>query len=344
MFDPFSFKIPDSGTVNGIPAGGSTGQVLTKINGTDYNVNWQTPIAQFNPSAGSNISLTGVYPNITFHAIGAPVNFLHNSHFDYNFGLTVGADSTATATSKICPRWCGFGYDAGNAAHVVDFISSATGIRINRITNNTTVGVLGQVFESLESGRFKNKIVTITAVLAGNNSDIGCRLRVVKLTTLTDQTSLKVLKNYDEYLSYFFSAPTSSTEISAVFDLSTFSNILISQIGFELRVDFGAAAGTRFVDVEAIYATIGSKEVVKDTKSMALVKTESNRCWQNVDAYLTTAFISIPISMRAIPTVTLTPNPASGFTTTGTTKETLIIQLNNAADNGLYSIDLMAEL
>ena len=71
MFDPFSFKIPDSGTVNGIPAGGSTGQVFTKINGTDYNVNWQTPIAQFN-SLQEVHSLTGVYPNITFHAIGAP--------------------------------------------------------------------------------------------------------------------------------------------------------------------------------------------------------------------------------------------------------------------------------
>lgn len=32
-------------TAVGIPAGGTAGQVLTKIDGTDYNVFWATPAA-----------------------------------------------------------------------------------------------------------------------------------------------------------------------------------------------------------------------------------------------------------------------------------------------------------
>lgn len=32
-----------------LPAGGSTGQVLTKIDGTDYNVDWETPSGSSSP-------------------------------------------------------------------------------------------------------------------------------------------------------------------------------------------------------------------------------------------------------------------------------------------------------
>lgn len=48
--------IAAGGTLHFIPAGGTTGQVLTKINSTDYNTTWGNPAGV---AAGTNISLAG---------------------------------------------------------------------------------------------------------------------------------------------------------------------------------------------------------------------------------------------------------------------------------------------
>ena len=59
-----------------VPVAGTTGQMLVKVNGTDYNTTWATPIAQFNPVAGTNVTLSGTYPNITINSTagGGTVN------------------------------------------------------------------------------------------------------------------------------------------------------------------------------------------------------------------------------------------------------------------------------
>ena len=41
-FDLLNYTPGGGGTVHGIPAGGSAGQSLTKIDGTDYNAHWST--------------------------------------------------------------------------------------------------------------------------------------------------------------------------------------------------------------------------------------------------------------------------------------------------------------
>lgn len=50
-----------SGAVVGsaIPAGGTAGQVVTKVNGTDYNTTWTTPLTSVNGSGTQGVSVTG---------------------------------------------------------------------------------------------------------------------------------------------------------------------------------------------------------------------------------------------------------------------------------------------
>jgi len=78
------------------------------------------------------------------------------------------------------------------------------------------------------------------------------------------------------------------------------------------------------------------------SKSRALTRQECNRYYQQMDLYLTTTEINVPIHMRAVPTVTL--GDAAAFTTTGTTADSLVIKVNGAGDNGIHTVYLNCEL
>jgi hypothetical protein len=272
----------------------------------------------------------------------AAENFLHNSHFDYQFGLTV--TNVAGITVPICPGWVLSGDDVVAHDGDAEATSSATGIRVHATVSTTTDIDVSQTFEALESARFTGQTVTLSMILTASGAGIDFYPYLTAMTTGAETSSYNLVWNSDEAFG------TSATEIpltktleSITWDLSTIVGDIV-QICFGVIVRFPASELDPYVDIEAIYCTLGSTSVGVDWKSMALVKEESNRTWHKEDVYLTDAFLSIPIAMRAIPVVTLTPAAGSGFVTTGTTKETLIIKLNNAADNGVYSIDLSAEL
>lgn len=271
---------------------------------------------------------------------GTPIlNFLHNSHFDYNFGSTVS--NTAGITSKICPGWVLASDD--NASHDgrAQVTVSSSGLHLDATVSAGTIFDISQTFELLESDRFIGKTVAISAILVGNISGINLYPYVTVMTGGSEVSSYDLVFNYDDSFDVSgISVPTTQSLISCTMDLT--GNI--AQICFGLYFVFPSSEFDPQVDIRAIYATLGSSPVEDDWKSMALVKEESDRRWKQVDAYLTDAYISIPIAMRGVPVVTLTPTAASGFVTTGTTKDSLIIKLNNAADNGAYLIDMIAEL
>jgi hypothetical protein len=77
---------------------------------------------------------------------------------------------------------------------------------------------------------------------------------------------------------------------------------------------------------------------ILDSKSLALVKQECNRYYQEMDPYLTTTKITLPIHMRAVPTITA----GVASTTTGTTADVLVINRNSGS--GSVNVKLDCEL
>jgi hypothetical protein len=73
---------------------------------------------------------------------------------------------------------------------------------------------------------------------------------------------------------------------------------------------------------------------------MAVVQHECCRYARTMDLYLRDSYESHLIDMRAVPTI----DAPVTVTTTGTTKDTLIIKTNSSGDNGVHTVKLNAEL
>jgi hypothetical protein len=119
----------------------------------------------------------------------------------------------------------------------------------------------------------------------------------------------------------------------------------LAQIAFEISVEFDSTASATDDEVYIYYFLVDDPSDVsseRDSKSLAVVQRECQRYYQQLDLYLTDSELSIPISMRAVPTVTL--GDAAAFTTTGTTAEVLVIKVNSSSDNGIHTVYLDAEL
>ena len=144
----------------GLPASGTVGQVLTKVNGTDYNASWQTLVPGDRYLSSSTTSLT--------ISTGAKT-------------LTIGTGLSYSSQQDIV-----IAYDAANHMHaVVTSYDSSTGALVVDVQNKTgsgtyslwTVNVGGTV--PLQSVNWGEIVGTL-----GNQSDLATALNA-KLSTAT---------------------------------------------------------------------------------------------------------------------------------------------------------------
>lgn len=88
-------------TVHQVPAGGTTGQVLTKINNTDYNADWESLPPTINPAnptaVASDVAVNGSSPNF-MRADAAPAIQKASSS---QFGLAKVDGTTITAAGGV---------------------------------------------------------------------------------------------------------------------------------------------------------------------------------------------------------------------------------------------------
>lgn len=151
-------------------------------------------------------------------------------------------------------------------------------------------------------------------------------------------------ESIDDYLTGSWSGQVEATSgtSNGAYNL-TFDQL--TQIAFEISVEFDSTSSATDDEVYVYYFLVDDPSDIsseRDSKSLAVVQRECQRYYQQMDLYLTTAEISVPISMRDVPTVTL--GDAAAFTTTGTTADALIIKVDGAGDNGVHTVYLDCEL
>jgi hypothetical protein len=309
-------------TLQGIPPDGNTNDVLTKVSGTDYDVTWA-------PVPGSS---TVVPPPCN--------NIVQNSYFQvrHKTDQATVAFATAAPYSQHARRWYGVAATADFETQL-DSGNDQNFITIKRTAGTNTDPVrLVQILDTEDSIKWvgQEKVLRFYFLLnSGAN---------VSSVSFSVSSGTGVDESLDDYLTGSW---TSQAElVSAALPGSyNFYFSSLTQIAFEIKVEFFTSASATDDEVYIYYVLVDDPSDVyfeRDSKSLAVVQRECQRYYQQLDLYLTTAEISVPISMRAVPVVTL--GDAAAFTTTGTTAEVLVIKVNSSGDNGMHTVYLDAEL
>lgn len=308
-----------------LPAGGAQNYVLTKLSGTDYDFDWAPVPTTALVSPGNNI--------------------VQNSYFqerEYSVQDDV-VFATAAPYTQHARRWYGVAPTA-DFKTLIDTGHDSTTLTIKRTAGTDTGAVrLVQILDTEDSIKYSGAEKTLWIYFGLQTG--------ANVTSVTFKVSSGT--GIDESLAdYLTGSWTGQTQVLAEtvvggYDL-TFDDP-ISQIAFEIEVIFDSTASATDdeVFVHGMFVTdqgISSPSLgaMICSKSRAVTRQECNRYYQQMDLYLTTAEISVPIHMRDVPTVTL--GDAAAFTTTGTTADALIIKVDGAGDNGVHTVYLDCEL
>ena len=278
-----------------------------------------------------------------------PWNYAHNSNFLYyaDDHLSVAFEST-TGWSEHCFRWYGQADDAGFNTTISGDITDP-GITIER-TDGLVTGYfyLVQVFDSADVIKFQNIYMSL-ALLAEHSA-----------TSLIEELTLSVHQGEGEnelMSSGSSSGWTAATIISetytyppntldpAIYSMQVYVEPTTTQMAIAISGKF-TYEDTNPIDdrliIRGIYLVYDETDqnYLLETKSMAVVQHECCRYARTMDLYLRDTYESHLIDMRAVPTI----DAPVTVTTTGTTKDTLIIKTNSSGDNGVHTVKLNAEL
>jgi hypothetical protein len=312
-------------TILGIPAGGSTNQVLGKTSGTDYAVSWQTVSIPDPPPTG---------------------NITHNSNFQHRDKSTSSVTfATAAPYSRHASRWYGIAPSSGFTTVTVttDDLEKITVKRAAGTYTSTAVKLV-QILDTEDSIKMRNMNKSLCFYW---NEKSGANIDQITFRVSSGTGVNDTLANF---LSGSWTSQTTEDYIDAYYyggspvQGGAFSfNSTISQIAFSIEISFNGSNST--ADDEAyIYFFLVSdpgNSATRDDKAFGLISSECDRYYQVLKQYLTTTPIAVPIHMRKIPTITISPSVA--FTTTGTTKDSLVINVNSSGDAGLYTVTLDCE-
>lgn len=336
----------------GIPAGGDTNQVLTKASPTSYDVTWTDVASGGIPTGGFTGDVLTKLSDTSYDADWSPPpdilkppanNIVHNSNFQVRdiANQEIVSFATSAPYNQHIRRWYGI-------AATADFETRLeTSLEFPRVTikrvagTNTDYVRLIQILDIEDSLKWANRGKAARPSI-GHKS--GANISEINLVITTGEG---INESLDDYINGLW---TNQTEVynENVFlggnptDL-TFDQI--TQIAVEIQVKFTSTASATNDEVYLIHVIVDDPGLIfweVDDKSFAVVQRECQRYYQKLELYLTTSEISVPISMRDVPAVTL--GDAAAFTTTGTTADVLIIKVNGAGDNGMHTVYLDCEL
>jgi hypothetical protein len=330
---PYAVVIGDtSTTVRSLSTLGVTGYVLTANSGGDP---YWAPIP---------------VPSGSFAVPVAAANFVQNGCFQVrNRTVQDSVDLVAYDYVKSADRWFVYTYN-NNYRTLIGSGNNNEYLEVRRVsgTDIDTVRV-AQVFDTEDSLKVIGNQVTLMFELRSDTISLGLNKLQVLINAGTG-----IDESVTDYFDYNWSGSTTIASGSVFYGLSpTWVQYEVSftgawgaqtQLAVELELEFSSTSypSTDAVQIRQVTLSDTYATTRHETKSLAVTKQECNRYYQELDLYLTDSYISVPINMREIPTITI--SPADSFTTTGTTKDVLIIKVDSSGDNGIHTVYLDCEL
>jgi hypothetical protein len=282
----------------------------------------------------------------TWGFISCAGNIIHNSRFQVRNKTgqaSVVFDNTYNPVQHV-RRWFGLS-ETASPAHRTEAANASTmnALKVKRHTGDEEYNwQLVQVYDTEDSLRLIGKMYTFCVIAwlknVATTGSINLELEVWTGTG-TDQSLIDFLNSAwtGQTMQGSMLMPLEEPRQSFFADIAIPPEV--SQVAIVLKSHFN---GTNTADDEIFLEQVTANEFPihseLDSKSFALSREECDRYFQEMDPYLTTTKISIPINMRAVPTVTT----SVACTTTGTTKDVLVINRNSGS--GSVNVQLSCEL
>ena len=308
--------------------------------------------ARLNNGTGANNTTywrgDGVWSSLTPNMAAA--NMVYNSRFQDRNKTTQASVDVATGApySQHARRWYGYCSASGFRTEIV----SGNGmdyIAIKRYSGNSTAQCrIVQILDTEDSLNWAYQTKTVYFRCRKKSSSTNINYVKVKVSTGrdTDNSLASYLAGtWTSQTAMFDNNISPSTSWNWFYGNVILGYTLITQLAVEFAAVFTGTANATEDEVHIQLFTVtdsGALVSIVDPKSLAVVIQEDGRYYKELQVYLTTTPISIPIYMRAIPTITL--GDAAAFNSTGTTKDVLVLKVDSSGDDGLHTVYLDAEL